>query len=60
MILRYVLKNKETGDVLFVVIFTLLSKDKVDQDEVKKAETTQQPMQRKIEDTIGDPDEGVD
>ena len=60
MILRYVLKNKETGDVLFVVIFTLLSKDKVDHEEVKKAETTQQPLLRKSEETIGDPDEGVD
>ncbi|MCJ1356268.1 MAG: hypothetical protein MMC33_006262 [Icmadophila ericetorum] len=28
--LRYVMKNKETGDVLFVVIFTLIPKDHVD------------------------------
>ena len=46
--------------MLFVVIFTLLAKDKIDQDEVKKAENTQQPMQGKNEDTTGDPDEGVD
>ena len=40
---RYILKNKDTGDVLFVVVFTLLSKDKVDEEEVKRAETAQKP-----------------
>ena len=30
MIVRYVLKDIDTGDVLFVVVFTLLPKDQVD------------------------------
>ena len=29
---RYVLKNKETGDVLFVVVFTLLHKEDADKE----------------------------
>ncbi|KAL8779647.1 MAG: hypothetical protein Q9213_006838 [Squamulea squamosa] len=33
--LRYVLKDKDTGEVLFVVVFTLLPKDQVDKDETK-------------------------
>ena len=39
---RYVLKNKDTGDVLFVVVFTLVKKEDVDKDEVKKAEEAQE------------------
>lgn len=39
---RYVLKNKDTGDVLFVVVFTLLQKDKMDPKEVQAAEKIQQ------------------
>ncbi|KAL8773241.1 MAG: hypothetical protein Q9209_001919 [Squamulea sp. 1 TL-2023] len=35
--LRYVLKDKDTGEVLFVVIFTLLPKDQLDKDEIKTA-----------------------
>lgn len=30
--LRYVLKNKETGDVIFVVCFTLFLKEDVDEE----------------------------
>ncbi|KAL8917383.1 MAG: hypothetical protein Q9172_005885 [Xanthocarpia lactea] len=33
--LRYVLKDKDTGEVFFVVVFTLLSKGQVDKDETK-------------------------
>ncbi|KAL8700259.1 MAG: hypothetical protein Q9224_001047 [Gallowayella concinna] len=33
--LRYVLKDKDTGEVLFVVVFTLLPIDQVDKDEAK-------------------------
>ncbi|KAL8906027.1 MAG: hypothetical protein Q9171_006437 [Xanthocarpia ochracea] len=33
--LRYVLKDKDTGEVFFVVVFTLLSKDQVDKDQTK-------------------------
>lgn len=39
---RYVLKNKDTGDVLFVVVFTLLKKDEMEKKEVQAAEKTQQ------------------
>jgi hypothetical protein len=46
---RYVLRNKDTGDVLFVVVFTLLQKDKMDQEEVKSAEKTQQAAEAKAE-----------
>lgn len=46
---RYVLKNKDTGDVLFVVVFTLLQKDKMDQEEVQRAEKTQQAAEAKAE-----------
>ena len=31
--LRYVLKNKETGDVFFVVVFTLVLKEDVEKEE---------------------------
>jgi len=48
---RYVLKNKDTGDVLFVVVFTLLQKDKMDQEDVQKAEKTQQATGEKAEQT---------
>lgn len=58
---RYVLKNKDTGDVLFVVVFTLLSKDKVDEDKVKKAESVQQGKGEEMkQEKIEDPDDGVD
>ena len=68
---RYVLKNKDTGDVLFVVVFTLLAKDQVDRDEVKKAESVQQSTNASADDlkqekksissqAIEDPDDGVD
>ena len=58
---RYVLKNKDTGDVLFVVVFTLLSKDKVDEDKVKKAESVQQgKLKEKEQEKIEDPDDSVD
>ena len=46
---RYVLKNKDTGDVLFVVVFTLLHKDEMDQEEVQKAEKTQQAAEAKAD-----------
>ncbi len=46
---RYVLRNKDTGDVLFVVVFTLLQKDKMDQEEVTSAEKTQQAAGAKAE-----------
>lgn len=68
---RYVLKNKDTGAVLFVVVFTLLSKDKIDGDEVKKAESVQlvaqgkgeemkQEIPNKAKDEIEAPDDSVD
>ena len=58
---RYVLKNKDTGDVLFVVVFTLLSKDKVDEDKVKKAESVQQGKGEQMkQEKIEDPDDSVD
>ena len=31
--LRYVLKNKETGDVFFVVVFTLVLKEDLEKEE---------------------------
>lgn len=68
---RYVLKNKDTGDVLFVVVFTLLAKDQVDGDEVRKVEGGQQSTHASADDLkqekknrsekeIEDPDDGVD
>lgn len=68
---RYVLKNKDTGDVLFVVVFTLLAKDQVDSDEVRKVEGVQQSThitadgmkqgkKNRSEKEIEDPDDGVD
>ena len=58
---RYVLKNKDTGDVLFVVVFTLLSKEKVDEDKVKEAESVQQgKLKAKEQEKIEDPDDSVD
>ena len=55
------LKNKDTGDVLLVVVFTLLSKDKVDEEEVKKAESVQQGKgEGTKEEKIEDPDNSVD
>lgn len=33
--LRYVLKDKDTGEVLFVVVFTLLPKEQVEEEEAK-------------------------
>ena len=58
---RYVLKNKDTGDVLFVVVFTLLSKEKVDEDKVKEAESVQQGKPKeKEQEKIEDPDDSVD
>ena len=58
---RYVLKNKDTGDVLFVVVFNLLSKDKVDEDQVKKAESVQQGKGEEAkQEKIEDPDDSVD
>ncbi|KAL9004989.1 MAG: hypothetical protein Q9188_002203 [Gyalolechia gomerana] len=35
--LRYVLKDKETGEVLFVVVFTLLPKEQVEDEEAKSS-----------------------
>ena len=43
------LKNKDTGDVLFVVVFTLLKKDEMDEGEVQAAEKTQQAAGEKAE-----------
>ena len=43
------MKNKDTGDVLFVVVFTLLKKEDVDKVEVEKAEETQREAGEKIE-----------
>ena len=68
---RYVLKNRDTGDVLFVVVFTLLAKDQVDGDEVRKVEGGQQSnhasadglkqeKKNRSEKEIEDPDDGVD
>lgn len=68
---RYVLKNKDTADVLFVVVFTLLAKDQVDEDEVRKVEGGQQSTHESGDDLkqgkknisakdMEDPDEGVD
>lgn len=34
---RYVLKNKETGDVFFVVVFTLVPKENVEKDDTEQA-----------------------
>lgn len=36
--LRYVLKDKDTGDVYFVVVFTLLLKEDVEKEEAEKAQ----------------------
>jgi len=38
--LRYVLKNKDTDEVLFVVVFTLLHKEDVEMEEAEKAAKT--------------------
>ena len=35
---RYVLKNKETGDVLFVVVFSLVKKSEIEKEEHPKEE----------------------
>ena len=43
------LKNKDTGDVLFVVVFTLLRKDDIDKEEVQSAEKLQQAASAGIE-----------
>ena len=36
--LRYVLKNKENGEVFFVVVFTLLKKEEMEERVVKEVE----------------------
>ena len=36
--LRYVLKDKDTGDVYFVVVFTLLLKEDVEKEETEESE----------------------
>lgn len=46
---RYVLKNKDTSDVLFVVVFTLLPKDQMDQEEVQRAEKMHQAVEAKAD-----------
>ena len=43
------LKNKDTGDVLFVVVFTLLRKDDIDNEEVRTAEKSQQAASAGVE-----------
>lgn len=50
--LSYVLKNKDTGDVLFVVVFTLLKKDELDKEEVQNAEKNQRAAGEKIEKAV--------
>ncbi len=51
--LRYVLKNKETDEVYFVVVFTLLHKDDVDEGEVKGLEAKEGGMHGKMADGGG-------
>ena len=40
--LRYVLKNKETGDVFFVVVFHLVPKEDVDKENLTGGETKEE------------------
>ena len=41
--LRYVLKNQETGDVYFVVVFTMLLREDVEKEEAKEAQRKPEP-----------------
>ena len=41
--LRYVLKNKEIGDVYFVVVFTMLLREDVEKQEAEEAQRTSRP-----------------
>ena len=52
------LKNKDTGDVLFVVVFTLLRKDDIDEEEVQSAEKSQQAASAGIKEGDGEADLG--
>lgn len=45
--LRYVLKNKDTNEVYFVVVFTLLHKDDVDEGDAKAVEAKEEGMDGK-------------
>lgn len=47
--MRYVLKNKVTGEVLFVVVFSLLKKADIEKEEAE-AEAAGKPMDRRAED----------
>jgi hypothetical protein len=41
--LRYVLKDKETDNVFFVVVFTLVFKEDVEKTEATESQATEQP-----------------
>ena len=63
--LRYVLKNKDTGDVFFVVVFTLVLREDIEKEEAeagvskgvdaKVEESTDQEPHKSVE---GDSDKG--
>ena len=46
--LRYVLKNKDTGEVLFVVVFSLLKKADFEKEEAEAAAAAQ-PSEKRAE-----------
>ena len=45
--LRYVLKNKESGEVCFVVVFTLLHKEDVEKEDREAVERKEEGIKKK-------------
>lgn len=48
--LRYTLKNKDSGEVYFVVVFTLLKKEEMDEEVVRKVEEAHEGVEVEKED----------
>lgn len=47
------LKDKDNGDVLFVVVFSLIRKENLEREEAKAAEKTKDPQSSGSEDDSG-------
>ena len=54
--LRYVMKNKDTGDVLFVVVFTLVPKEEGEAAERGDGEEEEREEKEEVEAKDGDED----
>ena len=56
--LRYVMKNKDTGDVLFVVVFTLIPKEDVEREEAEAEAKKQNEEKAEKEEIVEGDQEG--